>query len=1565
MALSLRHARDSKSQVITSSTTKRERKGKITFTLVPQSSPEESCGGYPPLILQKSQRLVCGNYRRKKFLPQNYTGGRPPPQAMKLSPEQIQQQFDKLQRDGVPPSDERMKYVMSLLSQYQQQQQANNPNGGRMGPNPNGYPPAMGRGAPTMPYGQAGVNNPNAAGMNPGMVNYNPVPQPPPGGQPRGITSHQLFQLRAQILAFKYLSRNMALPNKLLAAIRTFSMRSLQQQNALQQQQQQQQGPAGMNQPGMMGGLGAGNANNNNILVNALPNPNMASVNPNPMGNVNPGGMGNVNPNPMGNVNPNAMGNVNPNMGMQRNMTPEQTQQQYVAAMKGQQFLKMQQQQQQQGGNAAGNNPNNGGAFQMQNTGGMNLGNFGNAGGHGGGRVGPSNGTNNGSGLINTNNMGGSGNASVSSGSETHSIRCVGLKGTDNSNGAPAGHSLSNGMSSVMMGAAASTTQPQVGVQQSQQGLAADPDHQVIQLIGGKPEALQLSFVLQEREKRIKQRMQKRIHELGMLPPDVPSDIRRRASIEIRQIRLLEVRGEIAQKMRRMMNVDAYSDPQNPKRLKRREKEMSRETQIRADSLLHQRVDSDLVRRQKHAEMMAAVLKHAKDFKDFHAHRQKRQRKISKDIVNYHTNKQRQQQQEDEKKKRARLEALKNEDEDEYIKFLDEAKNERLAMLLKQTDEYLSKIGSLLQSRMGKDDIEEMKELKMKKKRKKGEEAPKEEKVEEKEGKEEKTDEAQALEAGTEVAGGTAVERNKKYYTMAHKIQEEITSQPDMIVGGKLKNYQLQGLQWLVSLYNNKLNGILADEMGLGKTIQTISLVGHLMEKKGDNGPFMVVVPLSTISNWTLEFSKWAPSVNVVVYKGKPSVRKQIYKDEIMNSKFNVVVISYEYVMMDKSDLSKIEWDYIIVDEGHRIKNRNSKLSNTLRQYMSRHRLLLTGTPLQNDLGELWSLLNFLLPQIFNSSDNFEQWFNAPFAFAQKKGKMETIQPNEEETLLIIHRLHKVLRPFLLRRLKSDVESELPDKVETVLKCELSAMQKKMYKTMMETKSIGINDTTNKGRKKQGFNNTLMQLQKICNHPYVFQPNYLQDHNMVRVSGKFSLIDRILPKLRQAGHRILIFNQMTSVMDIMEDYFQMMNWTYLRLDGTTKADERADMVRLWNEPDTQYWLFILSTKAGGLGLNLQTADTVIIFDTDWNPQADLQAQDRAHRIGQKNEVRVFRLVSQNSVEEKILERATFKLDVDAKVIQAGMFNNHANDKMRAAMLENLLHDDADDKELEVVTSDEQINSLIARSDDEYQLFQQMDQERNEREEKEWAERGAERPTRLMTEEELPEWMNIAADESEEDITETHGRGRRERPEVTYNISDVDLEESSSEGEKRKRSDDEGEEKGSKRAKKSKKPASPDSSSGITGAGAGKRPKGTAPDVTSKMEDIWNTVAGATVEDGTTPSSIFMKLPSKRDYKDYYQVISHPMSMKKIQENIKNYRSPAEFRRDFETLFNNAKKYNQQGSQVFSYAVTLQGVFNNEYNNAFESLPMDEYSNSSMHNMDSNANEEDSDDDSGV
>ncbi|XP_042370727.1 transcription activator BRG1-like, partial [Plectropomus leopardus] len=399
----------------------------------------------------------------------------------------------------------------------------------------------------------------------------------------------------------------------------------------------------------------------------------------------------------------------------------------------------------------------------------------------------------------------------------------------------------------------------------------------------------------------------------------------------------------------------------------------------------------------------------------------------------------------------------------------------------------------------------------------------------------------------------------QSYYAVAHAVTEKVDKQSTLLVNGQLKQYQIKGLEWLVSLYNNNLNGILADEMGLGKTIQTIALITYLMEYKRLNGPFLIIVPLSTLSNWVYEFDKWAPSVVKVSYKGSPAARRA-FVPILRSGKFNVLLTTYEYIIKDKQVLAKLRWKYMIVDEGHRMKNHHCKLTQVLNtHYLAPRRLLLTGTPLQNKLPELWALLNFLLPTIFKSCSTFEQWFNAPFAMTGEK-----VDLNEEETILIIRRLHKVLRPFLLRRLKKEVEAQLPEKVEYVIKCDMSALQRVLYRHM-QAKGVLLTDGSEKDKKGKGgtktLMNTIMQLRKICNHPYMFQhiEESFSEHlgysggivsgpDLYRSSGKFELLDRILPKLRATNHKVLLFCQMTSLMTIMEDYFAYRNFKYLRLD---------------------------------------------------------------------------------------------------------------------------------------------------------------------------------------------------------------------------------------------------------------------------------------------------------------------------------------------------------------------------------------------------------------------------------
>ena len=358
---------------------------------------------------------------------------------------------------------------------------------------------------------------------------------------------------------------------------------------------------------------------------------------------------------------------------------------------------------------------------------------------------------------------------------------------------------------------------------------------------------------------------------------------------------------------------------------------------------------------------------------------------------------------------------------------------------------------------------------------------------------------------------------------------------------------------------------------------------------------------------------------------------------------WDVCVTTYEVCNTERQVLSKFAWKYLIIDEAHRLKNEASIFSKTVRTYNTSHRLLLTGTPLQNNLHELWALLNFLLPDIFSSSDQFDEWFDLEIDDEQAKKDM-------------ISQLHKILRPFMLRRLKADVAKGLPPKTETLIMVGMSTIQKRLYKKLLLRDIDSITSTSSKN--KTAILNIVMQLRKCCGHPYLFEGvedrtlDPLGEH-LVQNCGKLFMVDKLLKKLKERGSRVLIFTQMTRILDILEDYMVMRGFKYCRIDGNTDYDVRESSIDAFNAPNSEKFCFILSTRAGGLGINLQTADTCILYDSDWNPQADLQAQDRCHRLGQTKPVSVYRLVSENSVEEKIVERAQQKLKLDAMVVQQG------------------------------------------------------------------------------------------------------------------------------------------------------------------------------------------------------------------------------------------------------------------------------------------------------------------------
>ncbi|KAJ4497044.1 SNF2 family N-terminal domain-containing protein [Lentinula lateritia] len=615
----------------------------------------------------------------------------------------------------------------------------------------------------------------------------------------------------------------------------------------------------------------------------------------------------------------------------------------------------------------------------------------------------------------------------------------------------------------------------------------------------------------------------------------------------------------------------------------------------------------------------------------------------------------------------------------------------------------------------------------------------------------------------------------------------QVTRQPSLITGATLKSYQLEGLQWMASLHTNGISGILADEMGLGKTLQTIAFSAHLREL-GVAMPFLIVCPLSVLHNWIDEYAKFAPEIPVCMYHGTPAERatlrrevlrsdlfpikkthgiaddskhpvkpgrgrgrgrgvtrksaasksKKMEKDieEVMTPeetkralKFPVVVTTYEMIIKDRAHLAGYNWGYIVVDEGHRLKNLDCTLTREIKKYPSASRMILTGTPLHNNLAELWSLLNFVLPDIFNDVDSFQSWFNVP--------TMQTSLGNDR-TAHIIESLHAILKPFLLRRLKSDVETSLPPKKEYVLYAPLSITQREAYDKVLDgtlraylmqskEENKGADEVlpevdgprklrrqTNKGRpsylveedddvyfknletgenerqqaereadltqlrethrrdlarkkvNNMKLQNTVMQLRKVCSHPFLFDwpvdPTTLQpilNDELVAASGKMMVLDRLLTELFKRKHKVLLFSQFTTMLDIIEDWArELKGWIICRIDGSSSPVERREQMSAFqtggDSPGAPH-LFLLSTRAGGLGINLVAADTVIFYDQDWNPQMDAQAQDRAHRIGQTKPVLIYRLVSAHTIETKIMQRATEKRQLEALVIAKGKF----------------------------------------------------------------------------------------------------------------------------------------------------------------------------------------------------------------------------------------------------------------------------------------------------------------------
>ncbi|GAV63949.1 SNF2_N domain-containing protein/Helicase_C domain-containing protein/HSA domain-containing protein [Cephalotus follicularis] len=696
-----------------------------------------------------------------------------------------------------------------------------------------------------------------------------------------------------------------------------------------------------------------------------------------------------------------------------------------------------------------------------------------------------------------------------------------------------------------------------------------------------------------------------------------------------------------------------------------------------------------------------------------------------------------------------------------------------------------------------------------------------------------------------------------------------------------LREYQHIGLDWLVTMYEKRLNGILADEMGLGKTIMTIALLAHLACEKGIWGPHLIVVPTSVMLNWETEFLKWCPAFKILTYFGSAKERKCKRQGWLKPNFFHVCITTYRLVIQDSKVFKRKKWKYLILDEAHLIKNWKSQRWQTLLNFNSKRRILLTGTPLQNDLMELWSLMHFLMPHIFQSHQEFKDWFSNPIA-----GMVEGQEKVNKE---VLDRLHNVLRPFILRRLKKDVEKQLPLKHEHVIFCRLSRRQRNLYEDFIASSET---QATLASGNFFGMISIIMQLRKVCNHPDLFEGRpiissfdmggidiqlsssvcsllssdpfstvdlqdfgflfthldfsmtswesdevkaiatpsslieeraklesleefgpfpkdrrkltgtnifeeirkailqervreakqraasiawwnslrcrkkpiysrtlrnlvtvkhpvddalcqktdclsysysskladivlspverlqkmtnlvesfmfaipaarapapvcwcsktrasvfllptykekcseillpllspirpaivrrqvYFPDRRLIQFDcGKLQELAILLRKLKSEGHRALIFTQMTKMLDILEAFINLYGYTYMRLDGSTQPEERQTLMQRFNT-NPKIFLFILSTRSGGVGINLVGADTVIFYDSDWNPAMDQQAQDRCHRIGQTREVHIYRLISDSTIEENILKKANQKRALDDLVIQSGGYN---------------------------------------------------------------------------------------------------------------------------------------------------------------------------------------------------------------------------------------------------------------------------------------------------------------------
>ena len=541
-------------------------------------------------------------------------------------------------------------------------------------------------------------------------------------------------------------------------------------------------------------------------------------------------------------------------------------------------------------------------------------------------------------------------------------------------------------------------------------------------------------------------------------------------------------------------------------------------------------------------------------------------------------------------------------------------------------------------------------------------------------------------------------------------LDDKYEDQPEWIQEGlALHPYQVEGINWARHSWKRGTDIILADEMGLGKTIQTITFLYSLYKEGHCRGPFIIAVPLSTLINWEREFELWAPDFYVVSYVGDKDSRAVIREHELSfeenavkkgdkasrirasTVKFHVLLTSYELISIDAACLGSVHWEMLVVDEAHRLKNAQSKFFRILAGYSINFKLLLTGTPLQNNLEELFYLLNFLTPSKFNDLESFQANF--------------TDIAKEEQ----VHKLHHLLGPHMLRRMKADVLKNIPAKSEFIVRTNLASMQKKFYRSILTHNFEALRA---KSGAQTSLLNVMMELKKVANHPYLLPAaseeapiaasGLFEIKAMTQACGKLVLMAKMLRKLNEQGHRVLIFSQMTKMLDLLEDFLDGEGYKYERIDGSITGTLRQEAIDRFNADGAEQFCFLLSTRAGGLGINLYTADTVIIYDSDWNPHNDIQAFSRAHRIGQKNKVMIYRFVTRNTVEERVTQVAKKKMMLTHLVVQPGMNGNKSNlskkeidDILRFGTEE--LFNQGDDEGDDIVYDDAAVEALLDRS----------------------------------------------------------------------------------------------------------------------------------------------------------------------------------------------------------------------------------------------------------------------------